>query len=248
MKYEGKVVVVTGASGGIGSELSKAYAEAGAQVIMTDIENEKGPILAQRLTQTGAFAQFIEADLSQPGQIVQLFESIGELYGTVDILINNAGFGITKSPYELSVDEWDSVVHVNLRGTFLCSREAAKRMKSGGGGRIVNIASTRAAMSEPNSEAYAATKGAIVAITHSLAVSLGPDHITVNCISPGWIETGNYAELRPVDHEQHPAGRVGHPGDIIRACMYLTDPENDFVTGLNMTVDGGMTRKMIYEH
>ncbi|GGD67192.1 SDR family NAD(P)-dependent oxidoreductase [Paenibacillus nasutitermitis] len=248
MKYEGKVVMVTGASGGIGRELSKAYAEAGAQVVLTDLENERGPVLARRLTQGGAVAEFIAADLSRPEQIADLFAKAAESFGKIDILINNAGFGIWKSPYELSIDEWDNVMNVNLRGTFLCSREAAKSMKAGGGGRIVNIASTRAAMSEPNSEAYAATKAGIVGITHALAVSLGPDHITVNCISPGWIETGDYDELRPVDHEQHPAGRVGYPRDIVRACMYLTDGDNDFVTGMNLTVDGGMTRKMIYEH
>jgi NAD(P)-dependent dehydrogenase (short-subunit alcohol dehydrogenase family) len=102
-------------------------------------------------------------------------------------------------------------------------------------------------MSEPNSEAYAASKGAIVALSHALAVSLGPEGISVNCISPGWIENGDYEALRPVDHKQHPAGRVGMAMDIARACLYLTDPDNDFVTGVNLVVDGGMTRKMIYE-
>jgi len=102
-------------------------------------------------------------------------------------------------------------------------------------------------MSEPNSEAYAASKGAIVALSHAMAVSLGPDGIRVNCISPGWIETGDYEELRSKDHKQHPAGRVGIPADIAKACFYFTDPENDFVTGSHLVVDGGMTRKMIYE-
>ncbi|HOP73043.1 MAG TPA: SDR family oxidoreductase, partial [Thermoclostridium caenicola] len=110
----------------------------------------------------------------------------------------------------------------------------------------VNIASTRALMSEPNWEAYAATKGGIVALTHALAASLGKDRITVNAISPGWIETGDYTRLRPADHEQHLSGRVGKPEDIARACLYLTDKANDFVTGINLVVDGGMTRKMIY--
>jgi len=102
-------------------------------------------------------------------------------------------------------------------------------------------------MSEPDSEAYAASKGGIVALTHALAASLSKDKITVNCISPGWIETGDYDQLRPIDHEQHLSGRVGKPEDIARACLYLTAKENDFVTGINLIVDGGMTRKMIYE-
>ncbi|MNN64818.1 N-acylmannosamine 1-dehydrogenase [compost metagenome] len=102
-------------------------------------------------------------------------------------------------------------------------------------------------MSEPNTEAYAASKGAISALTHAMAVTLGEDGITVNCISPGWIETGDYTDLREIDHKQHPSGRVGKPEDIARACLYLTAPENNFVTGAQLVIDGGMTRKMIYE-
>jgi NAD(P)-dependent dehydrogenase (short-subunit alcohol dehydrogenase family) len=120
-------------------------------------------------------------------------------------------------------------------------------MKKNSGGCIVNIASTRALMSEANTFAYSASKGGILSLTHSLAVSLGPDKIRVNAISPGWIETGDYHSLSETDHSQHPAGRVGKPADIVKACFYLTDPDNDFVTGTNIVVDGGMTRKMIYE-
>ena len=114
------------------------------------------------------------------------------------------------------------------------------------GGAIINIASTRAIMSEPNSEAYAATKGGIVALTHALAASFSQYRITVNTISPGWIETGDYSKLRKEDHEQHFSMRVGKPDDIARACLYLTAKENNFATGINLIVDGGMTRKMIY--
>jgi NAD(P)-dependent dehydrogenase (short-subunit alcohol dehydrogenase family) len=119
-------------------------------------------------------------------------------------------------------------------------------MKKNSGGCIVNIASTRALMSEANTFAYSASKGGILSLTHSLAVSLGPENIRVNAISPGWIETKNYNKLSPADHAQHPAGRVGKPEDIVKACFYLTDPDNDFVTGSNLVIDGGMTTKMIY--
>ena len=138
-----------------------------------------------------------------------------------------------------------SVINTNLRSVFIASKEASKYMKSGGS--IVNIASTRATMSEPNSEAYAATKGGIVALTHALAASLSERNITVNAISPGWIQNENYEELRDKDHAQHLSNRVGKPEDIAKACLYLTDSENNFVNGENITVDGGMTRKMIYE-
>ena len=114
------------------------------------------------------------------------------------------------------------------------------------GGSIVNIASTRALMSEPNTELYAASKGGIVALTHALAASFADDYITVNAISPGWIETGDYSLLTEADHEQHFSKRVGKPEDIARACLFLTDDNNDFITGTNMVIDGGMTKKMIY--
>ncbi|MGO4697197.1 SDR family NAD(P)-dependent oxidoreductase [Paenibacillus sp. 2TAB26] len=245
--YEDKVVLITGAGAGIGRALALAYAEQGALPVLVD-KNEEG------LEQTGLLLQeagydslSLSADMSEPDAIIKMLRDLETIVGRLDIVINNAGFGIWKSPYDLSIDEWDSVVNTNLRGTFVCSREAAKLMRTTGGGAIVNISSTRAMMSEPNSEAYAASKGGILSLTHAMAVSLGPDHITVNAICPGWIETGDYSKLRPEDHEQHPSKRVGKPEDIARACLYLTDPQNDFVTGTHITIDGGMTRKMIYE-
>jgi NAD(P)-dependent dehydrogenase (short-subunit alcohol dehydrogenase family) len=247
MNNRKRIVVITGAAGGIGRKLAEAYAEDGASVIMTDLPESQGSEIASRIAAKGGEALFIPADLADPQQIGRLFREAESACGGVDVLVNNAGIGVWKSPLALAVDEWDMVLNVNLRGTFLCSREAARLMKARGGGRIVNIASTRASMSEPYSEAYAASKGGIVALTHALAVSLGPDGITVNCISPGWIETGDYDSLREADHLQHPAGRVGMPSDIVRACLYLTAEGNDFVTGTNLTIDGGMTRKMIYE-
>lgn len=113
---------------------------------------------------------------------------------------------------------------------------------------MVNIASTRASMSEKNSEAYAASKGGLLALTHAMAVSYAEENITVNCISPGWIHTGDYEKLRDIDHSQHLSGRVGKPEDIARACLFLTQPENNFINGENLVIDGGMTRKMIYEY
>jgi NAD(P)-dependent dehydrogenase (short-subunit alcohol dehydrogenase family) len=246
--FEGMTVLITGAAGGIGHHLVRAYAENGANVAATDLPGRGGEERIHELTGDGGLARFFAADLRKPQEIDGLFAAANAAFGVVDILINNAGYGVTKSPLELSVEEWDGVLETNLRGTFLCSREAAKQWKEqGGSGSIVNIASTRALQSEANTEAYAASKGGIVALTHALAVSFGGFGVRVNAISPGWIETGNRESLRPEDHDQHPSGRVGAPEDIARACFYLTDPANDFVTGINLVVDGGMTRKMIYE-
>lgn len=244
--YEGKVVVVTGAGRGIGRTIAMAYAREGAQVIGFDKDATGLEQTGEQLNTIGCQLEPYVLDLSQPEEIEQAFREIAKRQGRLDILVNNAGLGVTKSPYDLTVEEWDYVLHTNLRGTFLCAREAANIMKNHGGGAIVNISSTRALMSEPHTEAYSASKGGILALTHALAVSLGPDRITVNAICPGWIETGDYSQLRPEDHEQHPAMRVGKPEDIARACLFLTDPQNDFVTGAQLMVDGGMTRKMIY--
>ncbi|HLG26523.1 MAG TPA: glucose 1-dehydrogenase [Paenisporosarcina sp.] len=240
-----QVVIVTGASQGIGRGIAEAYVAKGAQVILADMNEELGKELSEQLIRS----VFIKTDVRKEEDVKNLMEQTINKFGRIDILINNAGKSDFKPLFELSITEWDDVINTNLRSVFLCSREAALHMrKQDGGGTIVNIASTRATMSEPNSEAYAATKGGIVALTHALAASLAEHHITVNAVSPGWIETGDYSELRDIDHEQHLSGRVGKPSDIAKACLYLTDPHNDFVTGTNIVVDGGMTRKMIYEH
>ncbi len=246
MKFLNKIVVITGAGKGIGQALALAYASEGAIVAGLD-KNETGLIQTQELVEMkGGIFHTYAIDLTDTDALIIVFSEIIRLLRKVDILINNAGLGITKSIFDLSVEEWDYVINTNLRGAFICSREAARSMKGHGGGSIVNIASTRALMSEADTFPYSASKGGILALTHSLAVSLGADHITINAISPGWIETQNYEKLSAADHTQHPAGRVGVTEDIIRACFFLTDPENDFVTGINLVVDGGMTKKMIY--
>ncbi|MFC4777740.1 SDR family NAD(P)-dependent oxidoreductase [Paenibacillus sp. GCM10023252] len=248
-----RAAVITGAAGGIGQALVKAYAESGCLVWMTDMDAVRGEQVLQHIrselpAELAGNIRWSQADLRDPEAITQLLTTAAEQFGRIDILINNAGIGRTMNPYELTVEDWDDVLFTNLRGTFLCSREAAKRMKQQPeGGHIVNISSTRATMSEPNTEAYAASKGGIIALTHALAISLGPDRILVNSISPGWIDAGDGSDLKETDHKQHPAGRVGRPEDVVKACLYLTDPDNRFVTGVNLVVDGGMTRKMIYE-
>lgn len=247
MSHKDKVVIVTGAGRGIGHGIALTYSSAGAKVIIAENDEVSGADTEKVINNSKGNALFIRTDISSPDDIIRLVSETVKRFGTVDILINNAGISRWISPYEISVEEWDKVMNTNLRGAFLCSREAARIMRYNGGGSIVNIASTRAFMSEPDSEAYAATKGGIIALTHALAASLAPDNIKVNCISPGWIETGGYAKLREQDHKQHFSGRVGKPEDIARACLYLTTPGNDFITGANIIIDGGMTRKMIYE-
>ncbi len=247
MKFENAIAVITGAGKGIGKTLSLSYAKEGASVVLIDKDLENLEAVQEEIKRAGGKSIYYELDLTDVGKIEKVFKRIKDTFSKVDILINNAGLGINKSIFELLDEEWDYVVNTNLRGTFVCSREAAKIMRENKGGSIVNIASTRALMSEPDTFPYSASKGGILSLTHSLAVSLGKYKIRVNSISPGWIETGDYEKLSDTDHSQHPSGRVGKPEDIVKACFYLTDPENDFVTGTNIVVDGGMTVKMVYE-
>ncbi len=247
MRYRNRVVVVTGAGSGIGRCIAESYAAAGAAVIVAERDENSGIDTERIIKSSGGKGEFIRTDIRVPADIENLFINAGIKYGRVDILINNAAVTAWRSPYELSIDEWDDVINTNLRGAFLCSRHAADLMRKSGGGSIVNIASTRAYMSEPGSEAYAASKGGLVALTHALAASFAPDTIQVNCICPGWIETVDYSILKDTDQRQHFSGRVGKPEDVARACLYLTDEGNNFINGASIVIDGGMTRKMIYE-
>lgn len=169
-----------------------------------------------------------------------------DAFGRLDALVSNAGIMIRKPIRLLTLTEWRRVIDVNLTATFLLARAAEKPLRKAKGA-IVTVASTRARMSEPNTESYAASKGGIDALTHALAISLGPD-VRVNCVSPGWIQTTGYASLKRRDHAQHPVGRVGKPEDVAEMVAFLLDAKRSgFVTGADFAVDGGMTRKMIYE-
>jgi NAD(P)-dependent dehydrogenase (short-subunit alcohol dehydrogenase family) len=227
-----KVYLVTGGAAGIGAAIAARLARDGARVVIAD---------RQPAALDGA--RSVICDVSDETQVQTLIGGIKNIEGRLDGLVCNAGFMIRKPISELSFAEWSSVIGTNLTSTFLLAK-AAKSLLRATRGAILTIASTRAHMSEPNTESYAASKGGLLALTHALAISLGPD-IRVNCISPGWIDTQG-AELRPEDHAQHPAGRVGTPTDIAALAAWLLGPEAGFVTGAEFLSDGGMTRKMIY--
>jgi NAD(P)-dependent dehydrogenase (short-subunit alcohol dehydrogenase family) len=245
-----KNIIVTGGAQGIGKIISQHLLLKGFSVSVFDIEEEA--IQEFKAESNSSKIAFFRTDISDEEIVRTSVQQSIERFGNISGLINNAAVQITKPIAELTLKEWDSVIGTNLTGAFLCSKHAAPFLKKQNGG-IVNISSTRAFQSEPNTEAYSASKGGILALTHALAVSLGPQ-IKVNCISPGWIDVSgikkkskaDQIELTIADHLQHPAGRVGKPEDIANMVLFLLEPGNDFITGQNFIVDGGMTRKMIY--
>lgn len=249
----GKVAIVTGAGQGIGKGIAKRLLEEGMSVVIADIDAEAG---AEAVAELEAFGSvlFKETDVADEAQVARLVAATLARFEHLDALINNAGLADPHTgPLEtLSLADWNRRLGSNLTGAFLCSKHAIPALRRSHGA-IVNIASTRALQSEPHSEAYAASKGGLVALTHAMAISLGPA-IRVNCISPGWIAVADWRkaskrvplELRPEDHAQHPVGRVGRPEDVAELVTYLISPRAGFVTGQNFVLDGGMTRKMIY--
>ncbi len=238
-------VFITGGAQGIGKCLVESFCKAGWQVAFCDVNSATGTYTA---TATGA--TFIAADVSKEEDLNRCMKLLFDAWGDIDVIINNAGISEFKGIITSNVDDFDRIINTNLRPVFITSRLLALHRKSltlpNPFGRIINISSTRYLMSEPDSEGYAASKGGINSLTHALAASLAEWHITVNCIAPGWIETGDYSALRTEDHEQHPSRRVGTPLDIARACLFLCQKDNDFINGECITIDGGMTKKMHY--
>lgn len=248
-----RVVLITGGGQGIGRALVLHFLKLGYAVAAMEIDREAREEL-RTISQDKGVCLVLESDVRSEIDIENAISQTMKVFNRLDAVIHNAAISANRSVEALDLKDWNDVLAVNLTAGFLLAKHAAPHLrKSDGGGAIVLLASTRALMSEANTEAYSASKGGIVALTHALAVSLGPN-IRVNCISPGWIETRDWQKASiatpPVhseeDNSQHPAGRVGVPEDIARTAAFLIDPGSGFITGENVVVDGGMTKKMIY--
>ncbi len=234
-------VIVTGAAQGIGRAIAARFKEDGANVTIADINPSN---LEQTMLELGVHG--VLTNVSSELGVNGLIETVLEQFGSIDILVNNAGVSDFVPLEQQTLEGFQKVLNVNLTGAWLCAKIAAPHLREAKGA-IVNIASTRAIMSEPGSEAYAASKGGLLALTHALAVSLQPD-VRVNCVSPGWIETrapGSFTHSSG-DNAQHLVGRVGTPEDIAAMVAFLASSQAGFITGQNVVVDGGMTKKMIY--
>jgi len=244
------VIVVTGGAHGIGRKIAEHFLTEKWKSVIWEIDNEAGEELARELKHTEFLN--VHCDVSLEKDIIKAVALTLERFGRIDVLVNNAAVMCNKPLSALSLADWQKVIDVNLTGPFLCSKYCETELKQNNGS-IINICSTRAFQSEVNTEAYSASKGGVFALTHALAVSLGPE-VRVNSISPGWIDQSEEQKSNSAkkeffseeDHKQHPAGRIGKTDDIARLVWFLSQPENSFITAQNFVIDGGMTRKMIY--
>lgn len=231
-------VLVTGGGHGIGRQICLDFLEAGDRVCFMDFDEERSKEFAEGHPQLFYFY----GDVADPESLNSFVSFAIEKLRRIDVLINNACRGNHGILSGLDYEGFDYVLSVGLKAPYelsrLCKDELIRNR-----GRIINIASTRAFQSEPDSEAYASAKGGIVALTHALAVSLGPD-VLVNCIAPGWINVDEHAEISQADKAAIPAGKVGNPKDISGMVQYLSG--QDFMTGETITIDGGMNKRMIY--
>ena len=253
-----RVALVTGAARGIGRAITRRLLADGFHVGALDQDADALTSLERATNAAPSHAgelEILTADVADEASVADAVARVADRWGQIDLLVNNAGIADPfNGPIEsLSLDDWNRVIGVNLTGYFLCSKHCTPWLRRTGGA-IVNITSSRAYQSEAETEAYAASKGGIVALTHALSISLGPA-IRVNAVAPGWIDVRDEQgdddtppALRDIDHEQHPVGRVGRGDDIAALVAFLAGPESAFITGQTLVADGGMTRKMIYAH
>lgn len=238
-------VFITGGGHGIGRAIVEAFTKHGDKVAFCDIDTSRGNDVAAA---TGA--EFFVLDVCDKVALEGAMQTLFDRWEDIDIIVNNVGIGGFEPITDTTVEHFDRVINTNLRPAFITSRMLAMHRKkmhaTNSYGRIVNICSTRYLQSEAGTEAYSASKGGIWSLTHALAVSLAPYNITVNCIAPGWISVNEGEILRPEDHAFHLSGRVGSAEDIAHTCLFLCDHKSNFINGECITVDGGVTKKMIY--
>lgn len=253
-QFKGKSVIVTGGALGIGGGVSKAFAKAGANVTIMDIQDDAGQTLASEIQSNCGQAQYIHADAGTSEGCKLTVDAAVEAYGTVNILINNVGIQPPSSyldAVDLPEEAWDRIINVNLKSRFLMAKYSVPHMRKAGGGVIISTASVQGLLSMPFVSAYAASKGGDLSLTRQMSIDFAKDNIRVLSVNPGTINTPmvwNALEGTGEDVEQglidsaavHPIGRIGQPEDIANAMLFLASEEASFMTGSYVNVDGGM--------
>lgn len=254
-RLKDKVVIVTGGSLGIGKATCKQLAREGAHVVVTDILEEEGVQLRDEIVSEGNKAEFHRLDTTSEQDIKSIFGAVNKDHGSIDVLVNNAGIsGVNKPTHEITADEWEKVMDVNVKGVFLCTKYVIPYMKKQGKGSIINLSSIYGIISAPDIPPYHASKGAVRLMTKTDALLYSPEGIRVNSVHPGFIWTPlveNMAknskegvdEFRKNLDSKHPVGHVGEPDDIAYGIVYLASDESKFLTGSELVIDGGYTCK-----
>ena len=245
MRLKDKVGVVTGAASGIGKATAWAFHQEGARVAVVDLDAARGEKVAQEIRDKGGQAVFLRANVAEEPDVVRMIEDVLAAFGRLDILVNNAGIILQRAAVETSAEDWDRILRNNLRSCFLCSREAAKAMiKAGQGGKIINISSIHATLSEPQACAYTAAKGGMEAFSRTLATELAPHKINVNCVEPGATYTDltipMYTDaVKKALYQRIPMQEIAQPEWIASGIIFLASEESRYMTGQVLVLDGG---------
>jgi NAD(P)-dependent dehydrogenase (short-subunit alcohol dehydrogenase family) len=257
MKLKGKVAIVTGAASGIGLASARLFAKEGAKVVLVDVQEHMGERAARDIVAEGNEAVFARTDLSREAEVRQMVEETVARWGRIDVLFNNAGIVMVKRLEDMSEQEWDRIMAINVKATFLAIKYVAPVMRRGGGGAILNTGSIGSMIGQLNTPAYIATKGAIAMLSKTLALDYGRDRIRVNCLCPGITDTpmlrehlghGPEGEAKIQQRlSRVPTGEILQPEDLARAALYLVCDDSLGVTGINHLVDGGMLAAAEYD-
>ncbi|MBI5601902.1 MAG: 3-oxoacyl-ACP reductase FabG [Deltaproteobacteria bacterium] len=251
MRLQDKVALVTGAGRGIGRAIAERFAVEGARVVVNDVNGESAQETVEMIKTQGGTAAPIEGDTSQETHVERMVQFVVDTYGGLDILVNNAGVEIWKPIHEMTAQEWDRIMGINLRGVFLVSKHAVRQMLSRNrAGQIVNMASVAGLVSFPGLGAYSTSKHGVIGLTKTMALELRPHNIRVNAVCPAFIDTDMAGRLLELLKSQglpqddllmQNQGRLGHPGEVANLALFLASDESSFMSGAAVPIDNGCT-------
>lgn len=256
VRLDGRVALVTGAGEGIGRGCALALADAGAVIFVNDKNTTTGAATVETIRAAGGQAHFVAADVAKADEVAAMFQAVAAQTSALHVLLNNAGVNLFKGMQETSLEEWNRIFSVDSAGVYLVTKAALPLLKAAGGASVINIASVHASLTVPNMTAYAAAKGAVLAMGRSLAQELGQFGIRVNTVSPGFMDTpllDSWLATEP-DPEAtmarvngyHPLGRIGRPQDVGNLVTFLAGDESSFINGANILIDGGLTTRLMH--